>query len=374
MQAKIRDFFTSTETQAHITHIIHNTISISFHLAFLNKNIDDQNYKDIKSNLTRLANSDLIELSKLFLERFDYKTEYGDWSKGNIVSVLRAVKNNSSNLRSKTREISENFVKSFYANIRELAPLIRLMREHRNYFAHNSAQIRTDIGWNSSVLSCLMRLCELSTVPKTSYETNVKMISKCRENFAGLLGGEPVEQQVVSKEGGGDEIKLEPLLPLIEGVNEELKEIRTNLKLTEENILKSLSNIGLINSSKDTSKENTSPEEEEEIDEENYGEYDPDFNKSITPEILRAELRLLNRKIGAYFAKDKSFAPSLNIVSISVIGEILEHEPKNLMHLLSLENIKFVFDDHKEILSQQVKKFGSEVDELLKNVLWPPTF
>ena len=366
MYGTVRDFFISTEIQSHLCHIIGQSLKTAFIAAKENKNFYSHDYEKIDYKIENLEKSDIIDLSKVFLERFDYKSEHGIGRKGNIVSIMRSVKSDSAPLREKNNTVTENKLISFYKQISELAPIVRLIREQRNYFAHPTTHVRNELGWNTSVLVLIIRACEISSVPKKSYDLNIKIITKCEDLLNQTLAGNKTTEvgQKQSVEIGFTEPKL---IESINEINNQLMEIKNNFFDAFNDLKTSKKMPAKIQKTHPEDDDFEDPEFENDKD-------DKPFEQNITPEVLRAELRLLNRKIGSYFEKDELFSPSLNLVAISNIGEILENEPENLDKFVTLENVRFNFEDHQGTYKKQIEEFGEKIDELLKKVLWPQRF
>ena len=373
MYAKVRDFFNSTETQTHICEIIINSLTTAFLAATKNGNFSSYDNTKIELKLTNLKNSDIIDLSRVFLERFDFNNDSGFRSSGNIAYITRCLSENSLKLRSQNKDITEKKIKSFYKQISELAPLMRLIREHRNFFAHHTINPRNDIGWNASVLSTIIRICEIASVPKASYYNNTIIINKSNELLKSLTSQDETKEHSETVKTT-ENTKENNFIDKISEINSQLSEIKDSIRSSDQKYSE------LLNHAKNTSATEANDivdpsAEDEEIDEDYQpSDEDIDFEQNITPEILRSELRLLRIKIHIYFTDDKSYSPSLNLAVISNIGEILENEPKDLNNFLALSNIKYLYDEYTEIYEKQLKIFGAEIDTLLKNVLWPARF
>ena len=373
MYAKVRDFFNSTETQTHICEIIINSLSTAFSAAAKNGNFSSYDSTNIENKLKNFKNSDIIDLSRVFLERIDFINDNGFRSKGNVVTIIRCLSENSLKLRSQNKDITEKKIKSFYKQISELAPLMRLIREHRNFFAHHTINPRNDIGWNASVLSTIIRICEIASVPKTSYYNNTIIINKSNELLKSLTSQDETK-------GHSETVKITKnkkesnFIDKIAEINSQLSEIKDSIRSSDQKYSELL-NYAKNNSASEINDIVDPSTDDEEIDEDYpHSDEDIDFEQNITPEILRSELRLLRIKIHTYFTDDKSYSPSLNLAVISNIGEILENEPKDLNNFLALSNIKYLYDEYTDIYEKQLKIFGAEIDTLLKNVLWPERF
>jgi len=369
MYGEIRNFFNDTETQTHICKIVEKTLTSIFQVIKANKGFHEQDYLKIDEKINELKRADITALSKVFLERFDYKNENDIWSKGNVVTMLRSATDRNAPIQLKPN-ITEAKIKSFYSKIVELAPLVRLIREHRNHFSHLNGQVRNEVGWNTSVLASIIRVCELSVVPKESHELNNQVIDDSQKLLGQLLaesiGAFPSQKQDIKKNDKGNDQKL---LSSINDINSKLDLMRGDIKSYHDDFEERLTNT--LSTEKVSNTEEEEEEELEEVEEIGARAEDDNFKEKITPEVLRTELRILSGKINTHFEKDKSFSPSLNLVTLSSISEILDNEPESLDKFLQLENIKFVIDQHPEIYNKQIKKFGKKVDALLENVLWP---
>ena len=289
MYAKVRDFFNSTETQTHICEIIINSLSTAFSAAAKNGNFSSYDSTNIENKLKNFKNSDIIDLSRVFLERIDFINDNGFQSKGNVVTIIRCLSENSLKLRSQNKDITEKKIRSFYKQISELAPLMRLIREHRNFFAHHTINPRNDIGWNASVLSTIIRICEIASVPKTSYYNNTIIINKSNELLISLTSQDETK-------GHSETIKLTKnkkesnFIDKIAEINSQLSEIKDSIRSSDQKYSE------LLNYAKNTSASEANnivdpSAEDEEIDED-YPDSDEDidFEQNITPEILRSEL------------------------------------------------------------------------------------
>ena len=362
MYGKVRDFFNSTDTQIHICNILAHTLRVYLTIALKNESFHEQDISEIKEKTDNLKRtSDLTVLSKVFMEKFNYKNEYEMWKTGTLASVIRSATDRNAPIRTKYPNIG---IESLYSRIRELAPLIRLIREHRNHFSHLNTMERKGTGWNSSVLTSIIRLCEISEVSKESLDSNKKIISDCETLLIEVLDVSVGNTTFPEKE----EKKIEKnndqkAMVSIEDINNKLDLIRGEIRSYHEGFDEKLINKILI--------ENASNVQEEEEEENSSGIQNDNFEEKITPEVLRTELRILSGKINTHFEKDKSFSPGLNLVTLSSISEILDNEPESLNKFLQLENIKFVIDQHPKIYNKQIKEFGKDLDALLENVLWP---
>ena len=233
MYAKVRDFFNSTETQTHMCKIIINSLSIAFSAATKNGNFSSYDNTKIELKLTNLKNSDIIDLSRVFLERFDFNNDNGFRSTGNIVYITRCLSENSLKLRSQNKDITEKKIKSFYKQISELAPLMRLIREHRNFFAHHTINPRNDVGWNASVLSTIIRICEIASVPKASYYYNTIIINKSNELLKSLTSQDETKENsetVKTKENK----KERNFIDKIAEINSQLSEIKDSIRSSDQ--------------------------------------------------------------------------------------------------------------------------------------------
>ena len=372
MYSEIRDLFLSSETQKHVSHIIHNSLGLAYRIIRANGNIDDYEYDNVEEKLKNAANGGLSELVPILTQRIPCVDQDGSIKKYHLVNIFRSVMNNPRKLIKGNPKLSIDKLDSFYQMLRELEPLVLALRHYRNVSSHEifSTKNKTleNFGWKSSVLSSVIRLCEIGQVSKEFSDSNDLIIQKYKGELRNLhkfedLGDETPEEKQEDELIGTFLIEIKDKLSVI---SSELKNsnrtIHEKLRLIEENRKTEKSNVIEVN--------NDEALNVDESDKELSG-IGVDREEYITPQLLSAELKLLSAKVKDRFESNPSFGASSNLLNISNIGEILKHEPKDFEEFLKLSNIEPYFSTHNEIIEIQKELFGEKITFLLERVLWP---
>ena len=372
----------SRETQAHVCSVIWNTLNMAFEVVHRNQNLTEIVHKKIKNELDRDKSGDVTIVSRFFRNRYDYIDKLGYVRNGALIGMLRDVEANDQNILLKTPNLTRNKLRTFSQQVRELDPLVQNIRYYRNYFSHTLKE-NNQIGLNVAVISSIIRLCEIGTVNKSDQSNNQENISKFKNALTSVVS---VDRPTDSTD---NQASPQRNAKTVAPSRHDFDSIINEIKSSEQNLLKQIAKINATNitatahdpiKSKTTNaltleahniqdEDVTEQEQEQEQEQEKSN-----FVESITPEILRQDLKALSSKIKSQFENDRSFGASSNLLQIANIGEILQHEPQNLAHFLALTSVTSRTNLSSDAVTQQISDYGQKIDDLLKNVLWSSLF
>jgi len=374
----------SRETQAHVCSVIWNTLNLAFLAALRNANLTETVHKNIQNDLDRAKGADVTIVSRFFRNRYDYLDRNGYGKNGALIGILRNIEDNDRNILIEIPSLTRDKIRTFSQQVRELDPLVQNIKYYRNYFSHK-LEVNNQIGLNVAVISSIIRLCEIGTVNKSDQSNNQENISKFKNALSSLIGIDRPTDSVININTPQENTNIVALS------KREIDSIINEIKSSEQNLLEQIAKINTTNitatahtpiKSKTT---NALPLEAHNIQDEDVTEQDQDqdqdqeqeqsnFVESITPEILRQDLKALSSKIKSQFENDRSFGASSNLLQIANIGEILQHEPQNLAHFLALPSVTSRTNLSSDAVTQQISDYGQKIDDLLKNVLWSSLF
>ena len=370
----------SLETQAHVCGVIWDTLNMAFHVAHRNQNLTEIVHKKIKNELDRIKGGDVTIVSHFFRNRYDYIEKLGYVKNGALIRMLRDVEANDRNILKNTPNLTRDKLKTFCQQVRELDPLVQNIRYYRNYFSHTLKE-NNQTGLNVAVISSIIRLCEIGLISKDTRDNNQENITKFKNALTAVVS---VDRPTDSNDNqASPQRNAKPVAPSRHEFDSIIKEIKSS----EQNLLEQIAKINATNitpTAHDPIKSKTTnvptldahniPDDDVTEQEQEQEQEQSNFVESITPEILRQDLKALSSKIKSQFENDRSFGASSNLLQIANIGEILQHEPQNLAHFLALPSVTSRTNLSSDTVTQQISDYGQKIDDLLQNVLWSSLF
>ena len=366
----------SLETQAHVCNVLRHTLHMAFEVAYKNKNIAESEHRSIQSDLANAKDSDVTVVSRFFRNRYDYLDSRGYHKNGSLIGIFINIELNHRNLLLSLPNLKADHVKTFIQQLKELDPLVQNIKYYRNYFSHKLKSIN-QIGWNVAVISSVIRLCEIGTVKKEDQNSNQENISKFKNALSLVLNvdrpmGDFSNVTISSKDANTALASTQQIDSIID-----------EIKSSEQNLLTQISKMNVI-SIQAKPNEEIKPKtptaltldtyDTQDVTEQEQEQEQSIFVESITPEILRQNLKALSTEIKSQFEGDRSFGASSNLLQIANIGEILQHEPQDLNGFLALPSVTSRTNLSSDSVMQQITDHGEKIDDLLKSVLWSSLF
>jgi len=332
---------------------------------------------------------DITEAIEPLRFRYDFVTNFGETRRGPMTQLVRATIDHAKSQRASRPDLL--LLKDYSFTYRELAPLFEMLREARNYFAHETAD-RHEIGWNGLLISALTRILERGNfLDKQRVEERAKLKAKAKELLLELAGISSADSQpdrpndapyedheqaipdekIVEDPANNSEKVLE-VIQLLSGNQDELlsKSHSVDVKLTKisDQLASLLANPANMSAGK--------PKQEEDSVDDSPVELDEEVAKAsevlISVDTLYERLQDLRDQIKDIFGEDSRWrGPSTNLLQRAIITAIVVNEPATLADALTYDDVKWRISKDRELTDEQVGMFGKQIDELLSKTAWP---
>lgn len=376
MTGSVRNLFMSVETQSHVSHVIWQVAKTSFVLASKNGTLPQDIFEEVKIELSETEGKDITEVAKFFRKRCRFFKNNFEESIGTISYIMRFVVKNDAQLLQKTPGLTHKNVQTLYDRLRELDPLIQNLKYYRNFFSHNFNNIE-NFGWSGSVLSSVIRLCEIALIEKKDHEKNQSILLSFSQELSSLYhnNSSKLESGVVVKEPSEpSEHDFKYVIDEIKASKSMILE-RLDAMFIPSNIQAQQSTETISISKRDRIAQVYSSENEI-VDDTEEDNADSEFSEesNISPEILRQELSRISDEIKEEYGSQPGFGANANLLQIANIGAILEHEPQTFKDFLELEIVNSRIDFELPIIKVQIEKYENQIDKLFASVLWLSAF
>lgn len=332
---------------------------------------------------------DITEAIEPLRFRYDFVTSFGENRKGPMTQLVRAAMDQAKSARASRSELL--LLKDYSFTYRELAPLFEMLREARNYFAHETAD-RHDIGWNGLLISALMRILERGNfLDKLRVEERAKLKAKVKDLLLELAGinsadsspgradeipgatqglDAPDEQIVVAQKDSPEKV-----LEVVQTLSGNQKEILSKTLSIQTRLVTISDQLSTLLAHPDHVRPQKQKWEDDSIDESSLEPVDEVAKASeilISVDTLYEELQALRDEIKTTYGADARWrGPSSNLLQRAIITAIVVNEPATLSDALKYDDVKWRLSKDIELMNEQVGIFGEKIDELLSKTAWP---
>lgn len=332
---------------------------------------------------------DITEAIEPLRFRYDFQTRFGESRRGPMNQLIRATLD-----RAKSDQVSRSemaLLKDYSFTYRELAPLFEMLREARNYFAHETAD-RHELGWNGLLISALTRVLERGNfLDKQRVEERAKLKTKAKELLLELAGVSPSNFQTAQPTDISNEDQTQPnsddkvgedsveesgkmleAIQALSGNQDKLLSKSHSVDVKLKKISDQLANL-LTNPSNTGASEQK--QEEDSLDEP-LVELDEEVAKAsevlISVDTLYEQLQELRDQIKNTFNQNPRWkGPSTNLLQRAIITAIVVNEPATLSDALKYDDVKWRLAKDRDLMNEQVAMFGEQIDKLLSKTAWP---
>lgn len=406
----VRILLQARTTQLMLADGIVGLVSKGIYLAAKHRALGTADRDDFLGQLEHIVGlDDITEAIEPLRFRYEFNNSFGETRRGPMNQLIRATMDRAKADRVSRSEIL--LLKDYSFTFRELAPLFEMLREARNYFAHETAD-RDDLGWNGLLISALIRILErCNFLDRNRVEERANLKTKAKELLLGLVGETASPTNISQENPDSNVVDLTPEPPILDQepainqihdivesfsvkqgeilttshqVDSKLKRVSEQLKsvleitqkiaadqLTEvvaanEKVQEMTANnhIVVVEANSDEDQEN--PDKDEVI---------VASESLISVDRLYEELQKLRDEVKVKFQNDERWrGPSSNIFQRAIITAIVVHEPISFSNVLNYDDVKWRLAKDKEFMMDQVKLFSDQVDELLSKTAWPKDY
>ena len=400
-------------TQQMLTDAIIGLVAKGVYLSAKHKvlaTVDKEKFLDQLGNIA--GSDDITEAVQALRIRYEFANKFGEIRQGQMSQLIRATSEMATSNRASRSELL--LLKDYSFTFRELSPLFEMLREARNYFAHNTSD-REDIGWNALIISAIIRILERGNfLDKKRVEERANLKAKTTQLFSQLIytqvDSEP-QEQVTSTERINDQNTRETR----EEISPYVIEIFENMSLNQAELLSSARLVELQLSSisrkiealkvpaekqisskaaqvqKEKNTRPSRPEKTQETDE-IYESEQPlietipnnkirknelvdepllESESLISADTLYEKLQVIKDQIKERYENDNRWiGPSSNLLQRAIVTIIVTNEPDNLSEILRHGDVKWRIQKEKNLLTEQSEVFGNAINELLKKTAW----
>lgn len=351
-----------------------------------------------------VGTDDITEAVQPLRFKYEFVNKFGEIKYGQMSQLIRTTSELAASNRAARSELL--LLKDYSFTFRELSPLFEILREARNYYAHNTSD-REDIGWNGLIISAVTRILERGNfLDKKRVEERAALRKKTTLLFNKLINSQANSELSTSSAEADDWMSqtAEESSPsishhamgIIESLSLKQEELLSNSRLFESQLgaiskqIDALSLSSEISFTKAQSEVNPGGENQEikvpkkqmanEADDrssdeiqENALEEEPVLASEtlISVDMLYEELQFLKSQIKEQYETDSRWlGPSSNILQRAIINTIVYNEPGNMHDVLKYEDVKWRVAKQKELLGDQMDKYSSTINDLLARTAW----
>ena len=347
---------------------------------------------------------DITEAVQPLRFRYEFINKFGDIKYGQMPQLIRATSDQAASNRAARSELL--LLKDYSFTYRELAPLFEMLREARNYYAHNTSE-RHDIGWNALIISAVTRILERGNfLDKKRVEERAELRKTTTLLFDKLVNTHP-ERPVTAPIEDARESKNQQAEATDSGISVELLEIVESMSTNQEELLSNSrsveSRLSSLSQQIEALRLSTEPAVTEPANnvvthgapsetvaleqsiasnedvptdgkiQDEHSEEEPVLASEtlLSVDMLYEELQTLKSNIKAEYESDGRWrGPASNLLQRAIITSIVTNEPNSLSEVLKYEDVKWRIRKEKDLLNDQAKKFGGSIDELLTKTAW----
>lgn len=401
----VRSLLLARPTQLMLTDAIIGLVAKGVYLSAKYNVLSASDKDKFLSELENVVGADdITEAVQPLRFRYEFVNKFGDIKYGQMPQLIRAASDQAVSNRIARSELL--LLKDYSFTYRELAPLFEMLREARNYYAHNTSD-RDDIGWNALIISAVTRILERGNfLDKKRVEERAELRQRTTLLFNKLLNthseapvttlteepDEPSNQQPKKTDSG---VSVD-LLAIVESVSSNQEELLSNSRSMESRLSSISQQIEALRLSTEPAitelpnevvnygptpeiialEQNKAGNEDAPTDgkiQDEQSEEEPVLASEtlISVDMLYEELQNLKGHIKAeYESDDRWRGPASNLLQRAIITTIVTNEPNSLSEVLKYEDVKWRIRKEKDLLNDQAKRFGSLIDELLTKTAW----
>ena len=401
----VRSLLLARPTQLMLTDAIIGLVAKGVYLSAKYNVLSVSDRDRFLSELENIVGADdITEAVQPLRFRYEFVNKFGDIKYGQMPQLIRATSDQAASNRAARSELL--LLKDYSFTYRELAPLFEMLREARNYYAHNTCD-REDIGWNALIISAVTRILERGNfLDKKRVEERAELRQRTTLLFDKLVNShaepsaatlteerdEPSNQQPEETDSG---VSAE-LLAIVESVSSNQAELLSNsrsmesrlsslsqqieaLRLSTEPGIAELSNQVVTN---DSASKIVAPEQSRAGGDDGPAGSNTQDERSeegpvlasetlLSVDMLYEELQKLKGHIKAEYESDGRWrGPASNLLQRAIITTIVTNEPDSMKEVLKYDDVKWRIRKEKDLLNEQAKKFGALIDELLTRTAW----
>lgn len=408
----VRSLLLTRATQLMLTDaivgLVANGIRLSAKYSALSSADRDQVLNQLEG---MIGTDDITEAVQPLRRRYEFVNQFGEIRQGQMASMIRVTLDLAKSNRVSRSELL--LIKDYSFTFRELSPLFEMLREARNYFAHNTAD-REDIGWNGLIISALTRILERGTfLDRNRVEERAKLRAQTTQLLNQLVDAhaDTLHRNLPSEVDDGsdktdsfesDVVEMiesissnqSQLLASSRSVASHLNSISGQIEALKVSAEKSLSAqithppkdqvteepLKKLNNGTESFGEtilNPSVEPSEDETQGNAGEEEPVLASEtlISVDKLYEELQILKSKIREeYESDDRWRGPSSNFLQRAIVTTIVTKEPDSVEEVLRYDDVKWRINKQKDLLNEQALVFGGSINELLSRTAWSKGF
>ncbi len=389
---EVRALLLSRSTQLMLTDAIVGLVAKGVYIACKHTVLSEADKDEALSSLQNLVGvDDITEAIEPLRFRYEFVNKFGEVKRGQMNQLIWATVDHAKSVKAGRPEL--RLLKDYSFTFRELAPLFEMLREARNYFAHETAD-RQELGWNGLLVSALMRVLERGNfLDKERVEDRAMLKEKASVLLARLAN----QNDQAGAEREHMELKAKHEYEEDEGFKSKLQETSESLQLIASDQVTILKKIGFIESQLQSIGRQSNglvspqsapevhyqikiPEQNQSVDSpiEVLAEHASDSEVVLADEVLLSvdglyeALNKMKEAIKLEFQNDVEWrGPGSNLLHRGVITTILLEEPSMLKEVTEHEDVKWRIKKEKNIMQRQINVFGSEIDKLLSATAWP---
>ena len=401
----VRSLLQARPTQLMLTDAIVGLVAKGVYLSAKHNVLSSADKDKYLSQLENMVGTDdITEAVQPLRFKYEFVNKFGEIKYGQMSQLIRATSDSAASNRVGRSEVL--LLKDYSFTFRELSPLFEMLREARNYYAHNTTD-REDVGWNGLIISAVTRILERGNfLDKKRVEERAELRTKTTLLFNELVNAQVDTEPSDSPANSTDLMRKEveepsqgisaEVIELIEGLSSNQQILLSNSELVESQLSSitqqlealRLSSVASIIETPTELKDDSSKTEIEESENliptpvdtpsddeilENALEEEPVLASEtlISVDMLYEELQVLKSQIKDQYETDSRWlGPSSNILQRAIINTIVHNEPANLNQALKDKDVKWRVAKQKELLGEQIEQFSSRIDELLARTAW----
>lgn len=332
---------------------------------------------------------DITEAIEPLRFRYEFVTNFGENRRGPMTQLIRATIAQAKTQRASRSELL--LMKDYSFTYRELAPLFEMLREARNYFAHETAD-RHELGWNGLLISALTRILERGNfLDKQRVEERSKLKAKAKELLLELAGVSTSDSQTTQPNDTPPEDQTQPnpdekvgedtvensekVLEIIQALAGNQDELLSKSHSVDVRLAKISDQLANLLANPDNVSSSERKQQEDSLDE-SLVELDEEVAKAseilMSVDTLYERLQELRDQIKNAFNNDPRWkGPSTNLLQRAIITAIVVNEPSTLSDALKYDDVKWRIAKDRDLMNEQAAMFGEQIDELLSKTAWP---
>ena len=189
LAAKPRQLLLAHSTQVMLTDAIIGLVAKGVYIAAKHGALAEAEKETFLASLDQFVGlADITESIEPLRYTYEFKTQTGELRRGRMTQLLRSAFDLAKSNGSARAEL--NLLKDYSFTYRELSPLFEMLREARNYYAHNTLE-RDDMGWNGLIASSVLRILERANfLAADRVEERARLKEETRELLLAVALGE----------------------------------------------------------------------------------------------------------------------------------------------------------------------------------------